>query len=443
MSLRDIVAVAANHIAQARLRFVLTNLGVIVAISTLVALVSFGVGLRRETIGNLETREAFTSFRILGARQSQSWRRFSDALAPQASPTLELNEGLVERLSRLDEVSSIQPELRLAVQLRNGQHEYLTRVRGAGSHLATLSPYSKIRQGRYLSSESGREIVLSFRAAQRLGFDPPGSAVGHTVVLLTDQRKDSFGAEELPFETVEEDFTVMGVLPRLVATRRNPLYWGSIIPLQEALRLWRRSVGGSTLSNIISAEQGQGRQFEAIDVRVRNIADLEPMREKVDLWGGVTFSIVDQVDRLRRVLLILEGILSVLGGIASVVAGLGIANVLVMSVLERIQVIGIMKSIGARDRDVRLIFLVEAGLIGVCGGLVGLMTGWALTRVGHLILSHYFRQSGFTDVPDLFSFPLWLLIGAPIFAILLSVICGLWPAHRAARVDPVLALRGA
>ena len=155
----------------------------------------------------------------------------------------------------------------------------------------------------------------------------------------------------------------------------------------------------------------------------------------------MTFSIVDQVDRVRRVLLILEGILSVLEGIASVVAGLGVANVLVMAVLERIQVIGIMKSIGARDRDVRLIFLVEAGLIGLCGGLAGLLAGWALTRVGHLILSHYFHQSGFTDVPDLFSFPLWLLIGAPLFAILLSVISGLWPAHRAARVDPVQALR--
>ena len=286
MSLKDILSVAANHIAQARLRFVLTNLGVIVAISTLVALVSFGAGLRRETIGNLETRDAFTSFRILGARQAQSWRSFSEPAAPRPSASLELNEDLVQRLSQLDQVSSVQPELRLAVQLRSGQHELLTRVRGAGSHLAPLSPYSKIREGQYLSSEKGREIVLSFRAAGRLGFDPPGSAVGQSIALLTDQRKVSFAADELPFETVEENFTVVGVLPRLVATRRNPLYWGSVIPLQEALRLWRRSVGGATLSNIISAEQGQGRQFEAIDVRVQEIFDLEPVREKVEDLGG-------------------------------------------------------------------------------------------------------------------------------------------------------------
>ena len=155
------------------------------------------------------------------------------------------------------------------------------------------------------------------------------------MVLLTDQRKEVFDAEELPFETVEKDFTVVGVLPRVIATRGNPLYWGSVIPLQEALRFWKRSIGGSTLSNVISTEQGRGRQFEAIDVRVGTIADLEPVRKKVELKGGVTFSVVDQMERVRRILLILEGILFVLGGIASVVAGLGIANVLVMSVLER------------------------------------------------------------------------------------------------------------
>ena len=159
MFFRDILLVAVNHITQARLRFLLTSLGVVVAISTLVALVSFGAGLRRETIGNLETKEAFTSFRILGARQAQSWRRLSDAVAPQPSATLVLNEELVEWLSRLEQVSSVQPAIRIAVQLRNGQHEYLTSVRGAGSHLGALSPYSKIQQGRYLSFQSGSEIV--------------------------------------------------------------------------------------------------------------------------------------------------------------------------------------------------------------------------------------------------------------------------------------------
>ncbi len=446
MPWRDILQIALRNLRQAKLRFGLTSLGVLIAIATMVAMVSFGAGLRRETIENLETREIFTTFRVLNPRQARTFRRFrgegeSVERSRQSPP---LDEKLVERVSEIPGVMSVQPEITIPVQLRSGEKTYLTRVLGAGPHLAPVSPYSRIQEGRFLSGPEGKEIVLPFRVVQRLGFESAGEAVGATIELLTDQMRPASGPEELPFETVSLPFRVVGVLPHLPPMQRNPFYRGAVIPLREALRLWQSSVSGMTsLSRLLSSEEGEGQEFSGIDVRVREITDLGKVREEIESWGAQTFAIADEMGRIRRAFLILETVLSVLGLIALVVASLGISNVLVMSVLERTQVIGIMKAIGGSDQDVRRIFLLEAGCIGFVGGILGVTSGWALTRVAHLFISDYFQRQNILEAPDLFAFPLWLTAGAVSFSVLFSLVSGLLPAQRAARLDPVKALRRA
>jgi putative ABC transport system permease protein len=440
MAWTDILLIALTNLRQAKLRFALTSLGVLIAITTLVAMVSFGAGLRKETIGNLETREILTSFRVLGPRQAQMLReREDESVKPAEAPSLD--DEMVKRLAALPGVISVQPEIRLPVQMLHGEKRTLAVVRGASGTMANLSPYSKITAGRFLNSES--ELVLSRRLARNLGFDPPESAVGATVGVLTDRLRKNADDDDLPFETVQEDFVVVGVLPFLPGTRRSPLLDGSVMALDKAQQIWRESVSSASLSNIIATEQGRNRDFEAIDVQVQGVGELENVRKEVESWGAATFSISDEIGRLKEAFLILETILSVLGMIALVVASLGIANVLIMSVVERTQVIGIMKAIGGRNRDVRRIFLVEAGLIGLIGGMLGIAGGWALTRLGHFFLARHFLNQGLAEVPDLFAYPLWLIAGALVFSLLFSIASGLLPANRAARVDPIQALRRA
>ena len=263
MPWRDVLQMAWRNIGQARLRFVLTCLGVLIAISTLVALVSFGAGLRQQTVGNLEVREVFTSFQILGPARAQSFRRFRspgpDTSAPGARPVLD--EELVRRVAALDGVVSVQPDIRFAVRLENGENAHLTRVRGAGPHVAPLSPYSKITDGRFLSGTEGAEIVLTGRVARRLGFEPVEQAVGKTIQLLTDRLKKEVSDGDLPFETVRLSYRVVGVLPRLLPNQTNPFFRGVVIPLEEARRLWRENASGMTsLSGLSSLEEGRGRE---------------------------------------------------------------------------------------------------------------------------------------------------------------------------------------
>jgi putative ABC transport system permease protein len=125
-----------------------------------------------------------------------------------------------------------------------------------------------------------------------------------------------------------------------------------------------------------------------------------------------------------------------------VVAGLGIMNTLLMSVMERYQEIGIYKAIGASDSDVGILFLTEAAVLGLIGGLSGLALARVVCWGLQWAIGIYASREGIEEFGDVFRFPLWLLAGAVAYAVLISLLSGVYPATRAARVDPIRALRG-
>jgi putative ABC transport system permease protein len=185
---------------------------------------------------------------------------------------------------------------------------------------------------------------------------------------------------------------------------------------------------------------GKEGSYGSIYVRARSIGDTEPVRTALENMGLHVFSISDQLKEIRRGFLIVDSILGAIGTIALIVAALGIVNTMVMSILERTREIGVMKAIGGSEDEIKLIFFVEAATIGVIGALFGLVLGWMVTRVANLIVNSRILPAGEPPI-NLFYFPIWLILGAIGFSVVVSLIAGLYPAIRAARVDPVQALR--
>jgi putative ABC transport system permease protein len=156
--------------------------------------------------------------------------------------------------------------------------------------------------------------------------------------------------------------------------------------------------------------------------------------------GFNTFSILDATRSLRRFFAVLDLFLSIFGSLALAVAALGIVNTLVMAILERRREIGIMKAIGASDGDVKKLFLAEAAVMGLLGGMVGVALGWVIGRLVNAGANLYLRRQNLPS-ESLWEVPWWLVGGAIAFAIVISMISGLYPAARAAKLDPVEALR--
>ena len=156
--------------------------------------------------------------------------------------------------------------------------------------------------------------------------------------------------------------------------------------------------------------------------------------------GFATFALADQFGEIKRSWVYVDMILAAVGMIAIVVAALGIMNTMIMSILERFREIGIMKAVGATDRDIRGIFFFESSAIGLIGGVFGFALGWTVSRIINRVINIYSARQGIPAF-EYFAFPLWLFLGALGFSILVSLAAGVYPADRAARIDPVEALR--
>ena len=177
-----------------------------------------------------------------------------------------------------------------------------------------------------------------------------------------------------------------------------------------------------------------------MNVYVDDASHLSEVQKILKDKGYDASSILDQFKEIKRVFAVVNSLLGALGIMALFIATLGLVNTLIMSIYERTREIGILKSLGAKEREIKQLFVTEAGMIGFMGALFGIPLGWVITRVANVI----FMQQFFSQIDEkivLFTYPYYLIIGAALFSILFSMLAGFYPASRAARIDPVKALR--
>jgi putative ABC transport system permease protein len=178
----------------------------------------------------------------------------------------------------------------------------------------------------------------------------------------------------------------------------------------------------------------------ALTVRVHSPKDVPQVEAAIKQLGFATFSLLDATKSLRLVFTVFDLFLGLFGSLALTVASLGIINTLVMAILERRREIGILKALGATDRDVRSLFFAEAGAMGLFGGFFGVVLGWLIGQALTWGTTIYLHKQNLPGVKISYV-PWWLALGAIVFAIIVSLVAGLYPAARAARLNPVEALR--
>jgi putative ABC transport system permease protein len=158
----------------------------------------------------------------------------------------------------------------------------------------------------------------------------------------------------------------------------------------------------------------------------------------VQQLGYSAFSLKQVIDQIDQGFGIFRGILAGIGGVALLVAAIGIANTMVMAVLERTREIGIMKAVGASPQDIRALFLGEAALVGIFGGVIGLALGIAGGKVIEVIIR---QVNPNVNPPDIFVVDPALAGGALALALLVSLVAGFLPSRRAMRMSALSALR--
>jgi len=182
--------------------------------------------------------------------------------------------------------------------------------------------------------------------------------------------------------------------------------------------------------------------LRALMLVARSMDDVEAIEDEARARGLQSRSVRSVVARVKQTLNVATYVAGFLAAIAVFVSCLGIVNTMVMSVLERTREIGLLKALGARGRDIVLLFLVEGALIGLGGGLIGLAGAAAIGALGNRVGAAMIEEA--MQMPfrgTLFQLPAWLIAGGVGFAVVTSLVASVLPAVRAARIDPVQALR--
>ena len=481
MSLFDILHLALRNLRQAKLRAVLTTMGVIIGVAVIVTMVSFGLGLQSNMLARLQALDLFNEVLVFGRglgnlagldrsrARDEGERRDSRGRSTQ-NPTRILDDAGVKDIAAVPGVAYVEPNVGFPTYVRTNSKLQTQYVGGANIPNAS-SRFQHFAAGKMISSPTANEAVVSERFVRDFGFEKPADAVGKTLELLAPPEQKSEGDEEeetpnffgIPLDDPGFDesgaglqtrtFQIVGVLGELKqgagqGAMRGITPWAGIyIPLQMAQQ-WAMQ-HRSPMSRVALAlarqggnlTEGQTEGYESATVRVTNPVELTQVREKITDLGFGSFSIVDQLDQIRTIFLIIDSVLGLLGGISLLVASFGIANTMIMSILERTREIGIMKAIGAEDREIRLIFFVEAAVIGFVGGVVGVLLAWGIDGVANRLAYRFILKPQGASFIDFFDLPPYLWLGAILFALIVSILAALYPASRAARIDPVRALR--
>jgi hypothetical protein len=193
------------------------------------------------------------------------------------------------------------------------------------------------------------------------------------------------------------------------------------------------------LESILTGSAGSGG-YSMVQVLAADVMAVRPLQDTIRAMGFTARSILDEIDQVRRGFMFMNSLLGTIGGVSLIVAAMMIVNTLVMAVLERTREIGLLKSMGATDGDVMRLFLTEASTIGVLGGIGGLILGYVVARATNVVANIQFERAGEVSV-NLVAFTPLLILGGMAFAVIVSLLAGYYPARRAAKVDPVVALR--
>ena len=461
MTLLDLASHAIDNLRRSRLRSILTVIGIVISVGFLITMVSLGTGLEEWANEDFVGQDLFATLQVL-----PKMTETEDERGRLTRSVKHLTEEAYEEIGALPGIDMVFPELRFPVRVRLGSSETAVNLVAIPLQVAQQPPFDKVAFGTFLTGGDLPGIVVSQQLLRNLNVrvvddvsisDPAAhngdddllpvavtELLGHELEIISTSfdRRAMLRSFATPSDNIRPEFQNTTVRIPIVGIREgfsmvDIVRGQAIISLELARQL--PSMGFDNVRELSRRGEAE-RGYSSVFVRASSPDDAEQLRHTIEGMGYEVFSYAENFKEIQTFLWIFDSIMALLGGVGVLVATLSIANTMLTSVLERTREIGILVAIGADERDVRRIYYVEAATIGLIGGVVGVGCAWVATHLGNYILYEFMVPAGVERIAVL-RMPPWLAGAGVSFAVIVSWLGGAYPAYRAARIDPVKALR--
>lgn len=445
MKFKNYTKTAFKNLKRRKMRTFLTSFAVSIGTMLIILMVSLGVGVQKlvidaikaETPGNSITVNPY-KFEESGIKVEANMEEDPEAFKPKFTILDEKAIDKIKNIKSVEEVVAITPVNNIDVELMGKNKNKASAV----SFDLNNSIFSKaqvesvrikekkkdlepITYGSIITNTDKSSVLIGEKLLKKLGIDDYKSVVGQDLTIKV-QLPDAPGIPKAAPFTLK--LKVAGVVGE-----KFPNSDKVIMSIEESKDL----LAYTNMNKNYYQEKGPSN----LEVTVKNISDVSQVSDEISKMGYGVTSIQSLIKGIKSFFAIAEGVLAVVGIIIIFVASIGVINTMTMSIYERTRSIGIMKALGSSRSDIRRMFITESAAIGFIGGIMGLLFSIVNTKIIKLALEAFLKSKGVKEVPNIFSTPLWLVLGTIGFAILISVLAGLYPANKASKLDPVESLR--
>lgn len=416
------------------------------------------------------------------------------ASIPDSTVIKPLDDEAIKLLSEIPGVNLVYPNASYSVKVTLDDTTISTNAQMIPLQALNTKLFSQIVAGENLQSDSTREVLITKRLLDILEVDSAETMIGKQLIVTAEAsvldsglvhiiRSENFDIRDhldsLHFDSlfnadyrtrvlrreandavsrffdgymnakmaVSDTLTIVGVLDaahgRRISTKEI------IIPTVTGQKFSAVGAGSDPLDMFGMLQSGQFNLFEEKQPSreyAKLTMDIDPnimhtsISDSVKALGYRPFSYAEQFEEIQKVFMYFNMGLGVIGLIALITASLGIVNTMVMTIMERRREIGVLKSLGADEMYIRGLFLMESSLIGAFGAAGGIFVGWLISRIVSFTAKQFMINEG-VDPIELFSVPWWLILIAFSIGLIVAILAGYFPSSRAAKIDPVTALR--
>lgn len=394
MKLVDGLRLAFSNLMRTKFRTFLTTLGVIIGISAIVLFVSLGLGLQEITANQIASVDALTTLTVTQTPESATM---------QTGPAI--TKDSIDKIKNLPGVDRVSESIATTAnvvynQTNAGSILFGVKIENSSLEIGTLA------LGTYINSDD--EAVISTALAKSFSSNQ-NDLIGQNISIQILNNED-----QTDIESVNLPLKIVGI-----------------------------DTNDTTNTVFISYDKvyilGQFDKISSLKVKVKSRKDVDGIKPEIEKMAYTVTTIKDLIDQIDKIFLLVQIILALIGSIGLLVSSLGIINTMTISLLERTHEIGIMKAVGAGNRDIRRLYYMESGLIGFFGGVLGVLIAVAIGKLFNYIFNLFAQGTG--QHFNLFIAPINFSLCMITFAILVSLGSGVYPAFRAKRLSPVDALR--